>query len=824
MWTVIAAGAICVITAILCAEYSRCDVYLLLLGMVTVAIGPRSVIKIPRFKSHISVSDTLIFLTLLVYGGEFAIILATIEAATSSWRFCNRKITVFFNAAALGVSTSAVVVVLRTLFYVTQRPLTEILGEPQNVLIVLSLIALTQFIFNTTLAAVYDTLKSGLDLWETWKSKYLWSFFSYFIGAASAGLIVQIAQTLGWGIMFAAGPVIFFVFLSYRMYLKNLEISVHQAEQAEEYARILEAQSDALRESEERFRSAFDNAPIGIALVSPTGRWLKVNRALSDILGYSEAELLELDFQTLVIPEDLGPTLIKIHELLAGRGSSCQMEQRYLHKGGETVWTSWSVSTATDIKLKQPNLIFQVQDITDKKRAEEQLQHDATHDALTCLPNRAFFMSRLGEALAKAREIAGYKVTVLFIDLDRFKYVNDSLGHIIGDELLKEIAIRLKDCMRPSDLVARLGGDEFTVLVEGRFDNSEVSRISERIQHKFSMQFELLGHEVYSSASIGILHASEKHLTSEDVMRDADTAMYQAKRAGKARHEIFSEEMHNRAKEILRLETDLRRAVEREEIHVEYQPIYSLTTGEIECFESLARWDHPELGRIRPAKFIPLAEEIGVIDRLCSQVMRRACRDIGALSRESDRRYRFSLNLSCKQFAHKSLVQDLESILDETGFSGENLRLEITESVLFEHQERAIGMLNQLRSDGIQIDIDDFGTGYSNLGYLTRLPVSTLKIDRSFVSMIDGPSHQDQIIRAIITLARNIGLRVTAEGVETEAQLRLLKELQCESAQGYLFARPMCIADVRKFLRSEAAERIEVGVTFDEFPALAILQ
>ncbi len=799
MAAVIVVGLACVCIAGWAADYSRLDGYLVLLAAFTVAIGPRSTIRIPRFKSHISVSDTFIFLTLLLYGGEFAVILAAVEAATSAWRFCNRKVTVFFNAATLAISTSAVVLVLRMLTGFGDGNLRAGF-DSQNTLIALSLIALTQFIFNTGLASIYDTLKSGLDFWETWKSKYLWSFFSYFIGAASAGLIFQVAQILGWGIIFASGPVIFFVFLSYRMYLKNLEISVQQAEQAEQYARILESQSDALRESEERFRSAFDNAPIGIGLVSAAGKWLKVNHALTTLLGYSEAEFLSSEFQSMLVPDDLGPTLIKVHELLGGRSPNSQMEQRYVHKNGHTVWTSWSVSTATDAELKQANLIFQIQDITDKKRAEEQLQHDATHDALTGLPNRAFFMARLSEALAKAREVTGYKVTVLFIDLDRFKYVNDSLGHLVGDELLKVIASRLRDCMRPSDLVARLGGDEFTVLVEGRYDLSEVSRIAERIQHKFGMPFSLHGHEVYSSASIGILHASDKHLTSEDVMRDADTAMYQAKRAGKARHEIFDEDMHNVAKETLRLETDLRRAVEREEIQVWYQPIYSLASGEIECFESLARWEHPELGRIKPAKFIPLAEEIGVIDRVCAQVMRRACRDIGSLMRPSGGRYSFSLNLSCKQFAQKSLVHEIESILDETGFSGENLRLEITESVLFEHQERAVAMLNQLRDDGIKVDIDDFGTGYSNLGYLTRLPVSKLKIDRSFISMIED----NQVVRAIIMLARNLGLSVTAEGVETETQLSELKALQCESAQGYLFARPMKFEDLRRFLASHS--------------------
>jgi diguanylate cyclase (GGDEF)-like protein/PAS domain S-box-containing protein len=801
MVTVITAGLACVIAALLTADWGRADVYLVMIAAFCVVVGPRATIRIPRFKSHISVSDTFIFLTLLLYGGQFAIVLAAMEATASASRFCNRKLTVAFNAATLAVSTSAVVLVLQLFGLYTTSELQALGYDRQNFIIALSLIALTQFAFNTSLAAIYDALKSHVDLFETWKSNYLWSFFSYFIGAASAGSIVQIAEWMGWGVIFAAGPVIFLVFLSYRMYLKNVEISVHQAEQAEQYARILEAQSDALRESEERFRSAFDHAPIGIALVSSTGKWLKVNHALTDILGYTEEEFLATDFQAIVQADDLGATLIKVHELLAGRASNCQMEQRYIHKSGRTVWTSWSVSTASDAKQRQPNLIFQLQDITDKKRAEEQLQHEATHDSLTGLPNRAFFMGRLSEALAKAREITGYKATVLFIDLDRFKYVNDSLGHLIGDELLKAIASRLKDCMRPSDLVARLGGDEFTVLVEGRFDLSEVSRIAERIQQKFSMAFDLLGHEVYSSASIGILHASDKHITSEDVMRDADTAMYQAKRAGKARHEIFDEDMHDAAKEILRLETDLRRAVEREEIQVWYQPIYSLVTGEIECFESLARWDHPELGLVQPAKFIPLAEEIGVIDRLCAQVMRQACVDIGSLRRGNGRRYGFSLNLSVRQFAQKTLVKDLEAILDETGFDAHDLRLEITESVFFEHQDRAVAMLNELREDGVAIDIDDFGTGYSNLGYLTRLPLSKLKIDRSFVSVI---STNEQIVRAIITLARNLNLSVTAEGVENENELHLLKELGCESAQGYHFARPMRFEDLQTFIKRDA--------------------
>lgn len=813
MTAAIAAGAGCVIWALANANPAAVDIYLLLLFGFTVLVASRITIQIPRFKSHISVSDIFVFLALLLYGGEFAIILAAVDAFASAWRFCNKKLTVFFNAASMAISTTMVVVALKTAGLYAGSQVVLSAENTQNFVIVLSLLALVQFLSNTALASIHGAVKDGMPLWETWKTKYVWTFFSYFIGAASAGLLVQIADVVGLGILLATFPVIFFVFLSYRMYLKNVEMSIQQAEQAERSAEIMAAQSDALRESEERFRNAFDYAPIGIGLVSPTGRWLKGNHALTEILGYTEEDLLNSDFHSISLAEDLGEALVKVHEILSGRLVNAQMEHRWVHKNGETVWTSWSVSAASDASAKQPNLIFQIQDITDRKSAEAKLQHDATHDMLTGLPNRLMFMNRLDTALSRKQALKDHKVSVLFIDLDRFKYVNDSLGHLIGDELLKEISVRLRECLRPADMVARLGGDEFTILVEGRHDSGEVTRIASRIQQKFSIPFDLQGHEVYSSASIGILHASDSHLASEDVMRDADTAMYQAKRAGKARHEVFDEQMHNAAKEILQLETDLRRAVEREEIQVFYQPIFSLETGQIEYFESLARWNHPNLGRISPSKFIPLAEEIGLIDRLCEQVLRRACREIGSLEVSAGEiaKYAVSVNLSCRQFAQNSLVSIIDDILKETGFSARALKLEITESVFFEHQDRAIDMLNDLRGRGIDIDVDDFGTGYSNLGYLKKLPITSLKIDRSFVRMVDADGRNDEIVRAIINLARTLGLKVVAEGVEEKFQKDLLADLKCESAQGFYFAKPMQFADLKAYL--DGADKMgHVGV------------
>src|SRR5215203_808911 len=804
MVAVLAIGFACLLFAVVNLPYQKLDLYFLVLAGSTIGLGSWATVKIPRVKTHIAVSDFFIFLTLLLYGGEIAILLAAVEAFFTSWRFCSKRITILFNVAALSLSTFAVVLVLTLSGLYENGAVLPENRSIQSYVIALSIIAVTQFLVNTLLASVHDALANEMPWWETWKSKYIWTFFTYFAGAVGAGTLVKLAHYVGFGLIVATFPVILFVFLAYRMYLKNVEMSIAQAEQAEKYAKILEERSNALRDSEERFRSAFAYAPIGIGLLSRHGKWLKVNHALCEILGYESDELLSMEFQGMMFPEDLGATMIKIHELMAGRIASCQMEQRYLHKTGRTVWTHWSVSAFGDVTSDGSNLIFQLQDITDKKIAEQKLQHEATHDALTGLPNRALFMRRLEEALDRSRHNPKYQVSVLFIDLDRFKYVNDSLGHLIGDQLLIGIADRLRECMRPPDIVARLGGDEFMILVEGRYYSEKITRIAERIQRQFTRPFDLYGQEVYSSASIGILRASENHMTSEDVMRDADTAMYQAKRSGRSQHAVFDDNMHTAAKETLLLETDLRKAVEKYEFEVQYQPIFSLATGEIQGVEALARWNHPLLGEINPSKFIPLAEETGLIDPLGELILDKACTEIGRVYNAIENQdLKLSVNLSCRQFAQPFLVHQVKNILARTGFPPTRLKLEITETVFFEYQERAIDMLNQLRDLGIDLDIDDFGTGYSNLGYLVRLPISTLKIDRSFVKLINDDGANTELVRTIIAMAKNLDLKVIAEGIETNSQLEALKKLNCESGQGFLLARPMAAEELLAYLRGD---------------------
>ncbi len=826
MWFIISVGFACLSLAVLNFPLQKLDINFFFLFAFTIGFSSRITIKIPRFKSHIAVSDTFIFLVLLLYGGEVAIVLAAIEAFFSSWRFCNKKITVFFNAGAMALSTTIVVGALSLLGLYTEIQMHGKTGNIGNFFMVLSVMALSQFFSNTTFASIYGTLKSHKPLWETWTSQYIWTFITYFVGAASAGTLIKLSDSIGYGAVVVTFPVIYFVYLTYRMYLKNVEMSITQAEQAKLHASVLEEQSLALSESEARFRSAFNYAPIGIALVGPTGKWLKVNCALRDILGYSEEELLSANFQSMLFAEDLGDTLIIINDLLSGKIPSCQMEQRYLHKNKKTVWASWSASIAGEVNSENPNFIFQIQDITGKRQAEEKLQYEARHDALTGLPNRAFFLSRLEIALQKSITIPDYKISVLFIDLDRFKFVNDSLGHLVGDLLLIGIAKRLRECLRPNDIVARLGGDEFTILVEGFYEPLEVIKIAERLQDKFNLPFNLNGHELYSSASIGILHKSEKHQLPEDLMRDADTAMYQAKRAGKSCHEVFDQNMHEVVKRTLQMETDLRRAIERKELTVYYQPIYSLLTERFEGFEALARWNHKDFGIVSPGKFIPIAEEVGLIDALGELILSTACSQMRSLSDKStgETSYFLSVNLSCKQFAQPNLVQNIKRLLVRTNFPPDKLKLEITESVFFEHKEKAVGMLHQLRNLGIEINVDDFGTGYSNLSYLMQLPISTLKIDRSFIAPINAQGENMEIVETIIMLARKLGMKVIAEGIENSVQLEQLRKLKCEGAQGFYFSEPMSFEDTRQFIESIKSADISPPPEFENLELLSTIQ
>jgi diguanylate cyclase (GGDEF)-like protein len=433
---------------------------------------------------------------------------------------------------------------------------------------------------------------------------------------------------------------------------------------------------------------------------------------------------------------------------------------------------------------------------------EEQLRHGMLHDALTGLANRALFMDRLAQAMRRARRHEQARFCVLFLDLDRFKVVNDSLGHESGDQLLLTVSRRLQGCVRSEDTVARLGGDEFAVLVEHIEDEHDAVRVAERIHLSLAAPVNLGGYDVFTSASIGIVSSAVELEEPEYVIRGADMAMYRAKSAGRSRYEMFDRAMHARALARLQTETDLRHAIERDEFVLHYQPIISLATGQVSGFEALVRWQHPERGLVPPMEFIPLAEEMGLIVPIGKGVLHEACRQLKEWQRRFPRESTLSMavNLSPKQFSQPNLVAHVADALSQYGLQPRCLRLEITESMIVENAAYTAAMLGQLQGLGVQVYLDDFGTGYSSLSYLHRLPFDAIKIDREFVEEMTRSAKAFQLVDVVRTLAQNIGGIVIAEGVETTEQLIALRDLGCEHAQGYYFSKPLDAAGVEALL------------------------
>ncbi len=544
--------------------------------------------------------------------------------------------------------------------------------------------------------------------------------------------------------------------------------------------------------------ATFDQAAIGMAVVSVDGSWLQVNDALCALLGYSERELKATNFRSLTHPDDLKQVESQVKRLLRGTIPRHQQEKRYIHKEGDVVWVLWSVSKLSEDEGGTTRLFFQVQDITDRKRAEEKLRQDT----LTGLPNRAQFKEFLKARISGGQRRKDDQFAVLFLDVDRFTLVNDSLGHACGDQLLVQIAQRIKACMREGDVVARVGGDSFAVLLDHVVGEDEACQVAARIQQQLSISFNLFRQEVYAAMSIGISLSSRYHDDDADLLRDAETAMHRAKSHGKGRYEVFGGNMHGEVMSLLKMETDLRHATNRGELFVQYQPIVSLTDARLLGFEALARWQHPEYGVISPFNFIPVAEETGQILAIGQIVLRESCRQARNWQEQHPGREPLyvSVNLSVKQFTEPGLVDTISRYLREFDLDPRCLKLEITESVFTENVEAAVEVLKRLRELGVQLSIDDFGTGYSSLSYLHRFPINTLKIDRSFVAQMAENDENIEIVRTIVMLAQKLRMDVVAEGVETKDQLRLLQELGCEHAQGFFFSRPLAVSDVDNYI------------------------
>lgn len=551
----------------------------------------------------------------------------------------------------------------------------------------------------------------------------------------------------------------------------------------------------ALRESEERYALA--------ARCANEGLWdwnLKTNEVYfsprwKSILGCEENEIGSSPDEWLsrVHSEDIDRVKTDIASHLEGNTPHLEIEHRLLHKDGTSRWMLARGLAVRDADGKTYRMAGSLTDVTDR---------NAFYDPLTRLPSRALFMDRLGHALRSAKRRKGCLFAVLFLDLDRFKVVNDSLGHIAGDQLLILVARRLQSCLRTSDTVARLGGDEFTILLDDVKELSNVRYVADRIQKELSLPFELEGKKVFSSASIGVALSATGHDHPEDILRDADTALYRAKARGRARCEVFDASMRDHAMSLLQLEVELWHAIEHREFRVFYQPIVSMETGRIIGCEALVRWQHPQRGRVSPAEFIPLAEETGLIMPIGEWVLRTACAQNKAWQDSGLPPLWVAVNLSAHQFRRKDLGKTIAQILQEISLEPQYLKLELTESNAMENAEETTKTLRELREIGVQLAIDDFGTGYSSLSYLKRFPIDDLKIDRSFVMSITTDPDDAAIATAVITLAHSLKLQVIAEGVETEEQLAFLGSHQCDAAQGYLFSRPTSAESFAELLQS----------------------
>jgi diguanylate cyclase (GGDEF)-like protein/PAS domain S-box-containing protein len=560
-----------------------------------------------------------------------------------------------------------------------------------------------------------------------------------------------------------------------------------------------------LTDHNQLFEVITENAADMIAVIDGAGNRVYNSPAYQKVLGYSAEELKLTSSADQIHPEDQ-QRVEEAADKARMTGQSERLEYRMRHKDG--TWRCLeSVATAIPSEEGQTErLVIVNRDITERKRAEEALAHNALHDALTNLPNRTLFVDRVRHALALSQRHTSYKFAVLFIDLDEFKIFNDSLGHAAGDGLLVQIARRLSVSIRSADAIsrsvrmedtgafvslARLGGDEFTILLEDIRDCGDAIRVAERLQERLGMPFVVEGHEAVITASIGIAFCSTSYINSEELVRDAEIAMYRAKREGKARSQVFNAEMHMAAVKRLRLETDLRHALELREFRVHYQPILSLQSGRIVGFEALSRWQRPE-GLLSPVHFIQIAEETGIILPMNRLLLREACLQLRAWHSEfpSDPPLTMSVNITPREFAQPDLAVHIKTILLEVGIHPGSINLEITETIAMSDPQRSSLVLSELKALGVHISIDDFGTGYSSLSRLQGFAVDTLKIDRAFISKIDTDDETNEIVRIIIMLAHNLGLKVVAEGTETAEQVSLLKKLGCEFVQGYFFARP----------------------------------
>ncbi len=763
----------------------------ILAGCAIAVLAAMLPLRVPGTSHSLAVGEVFVVLLLLMHGPAAATLAAAGAGAVAARRWSHRLARPAGAALSMLALGSAFTEGLRGIGNQGVR-------EEALVLLLAMASALGRCALETLLLAwIPHWLKRQRPNRSALFDKLRWAGATQLGSALFAGLLFLAFRATGIGVIAGALPIVVVLFAMLSYHFRRCEsderdrtLRIEAAErEAERSARHLRD----LRESEQRLHSAFAHAAIGMMLVTPQGQVLQANPAMSTLLGHAENDLVGRHFSHFVHPEDLAQLSKLWQAEPAAEAGARAVELRCLRRNGEVVIVAMHSGRLAAGETSVPCLILQAQDVTARRRAEAQLRDIAYHDSLTALANRIHFGACLEQAIGRCRRDPAYRFAVMYLDFDRFKLINDTLGHAAGDRFLTIVARRIVTQVRPGDTVGRLGGDEFAVLVENPPDEPSTVTMAERLQRALAEPYDLDGTEVTSSASIGITFSSVGYTTPGDVLRDADIAMYRAKAAGRARVALFDASLRAQLAAEVSLERELRKAIERGQLTLAFQPIFDLETGDIHAFEALARWHHPELGPVPPASFLPVAEDSALMSVLTQWVLGEACAKFKTFRRTADQGSQPGLhvNVSGTDMCRANFVGQVSSALLVNGVEPSQLTLEITETTLMKRLDSALGVMGQLREIGVGLSVDDFGTGYSSLACLSTLPITSLKIDCSFVTRLGDDPKNVEVVKAVVTLGHALGKTVIAEGIETRSQIELLRQLGCELGQGYLLARPL---------------------------------